>query len=47
MPTQPTKASDAPTERSTSAVMISIVMPQATISTSAHWRRIAMMLASE
>ena len=47
MPIQPTKASDAPTDRSTSAVMISMVMPEATISTSAHWRRMAMMLASE
>ena len=47
MPMQPTKASDAPTDRSTSAVMISMVMPEATISTSAHWRRMAMMLASE
>ena len=47
MPMQPTKASEAPTDRSTSAVMISMVMPEATISTSAHWRRMAMMLASE
>ncbi len=47
MPTQPAKASDAPTDRSISPAISSMVMPAATISTSEHWRRITMMLAVE
>ena len=47
MATTPQKASDAPTERSTSAAISSMVMPAATISTSEHWRRMATRFSTE
>ncbi|WP_232287991.1 hypothetical protein [Verminephrobacter eiseniae] len=44
---QPTKASEAPTDKSTSAAMTSMVIAHAAINTKAHWRKMAMMLAPE